>query len=69
MRPAGSTAGITCGYGSFVRSFAGGINDPELLCARGHRKLAFGEEVVTVAWIEPDFVVTPKVPERSRDRP
>ena len=69
MSPASSTAGIICGYYSFVRSFAGGVNDPELLCARGHRKLAFGEEVVTVAGIEPDFVVTPKVPERSHDRP
>ena len=69
MRPPSGTAGIICGYTSFVRSFAGGVNDPELLCARGHRKLAFGEEVVAVAGIEPDFVVTPKVPERSYDRP
>ena len=48
-----------------VGAMAGRVDDPELLL--GHI-LTAREEVVAVTFVEPDFVVTPKVREPSNDR-
>jgi hypothetical protein len=52
-------------FHEFIPFFTGRVDDTEAL---GGQELALGEEVVAVARIEPDFVVTPKVSELFNHR-
>src|SRR5690242_13710490 len=63
MGPAARSIRVLSGDKSFVRAVAGRISDPKLL----GDILAAGKGVVTVAWVEPHFVVTSEVCKSSND--
>jgi hypothetical protein len=58
MRAPRCRAGIVADRHSLIGPLSGGINHPELF---GRNELPFGEEVVSIARVEPDFIVTAQV--------